>query len=340
MSQKSRDPSGKFVLRMEPNLHSKIKAIAVERKESLNSVCLKLINAQLAQEQLQLQSQQPSEIENVLNLSDLSLIKKLLKKIYSEALGLILFGSQSRQEQTKSSDIDLLLVLPTNFNLTRASYRAWDEEIFQHKALDKYSLNLAKLPNDSANLSASLWLEMAIDGIVLIDNNELQISKFLVELRNQLLESHYTKKALAGQNYCLLNLKDFLKRCKSRLRAVQVLYDDSAWADVVRESQEVVELALKALLRFSQIDVPHIHDVSQVLLAEKKSLPITIQNQIEDLAKISRHLRRDRELSYYGSEDLTPSEFYKIEDAAEALKSAQKVLKIVEQGIQETRCSS
>ncbi len=35
-----------------------------------------------------------------------------------------------------------------------------------------------------------------------------------------------------------------------------------------------------------------------------------------------RSLRRDRELAFYGSEDLTPSDFYTREDAAAAPASA------------------
>jgi HEPN domain-containing protein len=39
-------------------------------------------------------------------------------------------------------------------------------------------------------------------------------------------------------------------------------------------------------------------------------------------------MRRDRELSYYGSEDLTPSEFYHKEDAEEAFEDAKWVFSI------------
>jgi HEPN domain-containing protein len=47
------------------------------------------------------------------------------------------------------------------------------------------------------------------------------------------------------------------------------------------------------------------------------------------MSEISRQLRRDRELAYYGSEDLTPSEFYKLKDAKEALASAKYVVESV-----------
>jgi HEPN domain-containing protein len=41
---------------------------------------------------------------------------------------------------------------------------------------------------------------------------------------------------------------------------------------VVRESQEAVELALKGLLRSCGVEAPRIHDVSDVLLAERERL--------------------------------------------------------------------
>ena len=48
-----------------------------------------------------------------------------------------------------------------------------------------------------------------------------------------------------------------------------------------------------------------------------------------DDALISKQLRRDRELAFYGSEDLTPSDFYKREDAVEARTGADEVVRIV-----------
>ena len=59
---------------------------------------------------------------------------------------------------------------------------------------------------------------------------------------------------------------DYLRRGASRLRAIRVLMDEESWADVVRESQEVVEICLKALLRRAGVSPPRIHDVSGVLL--------------------------------------------------------------------------
>lgn len=123
---------------------------------------------------------------------------------------------------------------------------------------------------------------------------------------------------------------DYVRRAKARLAALDALFAAHSWADVVRESQEVVELALKGLLRVSGIEPPRIHDVSEVLTAEKSRLPRPVQPHVEALAAGSRTLRRDRELAFYGAEDLTPSGFYTRQDAVAARDIARKTVTAVE----------
>jgi hypothetical protein len=65
--------------------------------------------------------------------------------------------------------------------------------------------------------------------------------------------------------------------------------------------------------------------VSPVLLQNREQLPPALLPQLEELVRISRSLRRDRELAFYGSEDLTPSEFYTSADAEQALAQARRV---------------
>lgn len=122
---------------------------------------------------------------------------------------------------------------------------------------------------------------------------------------------------------------DYVQRAAIRLRAVQVLFDAQSWADVVRESQEIVELTLKGLLRSCGIDPPRVHDVSDVLMAERDRLPEALQGEAETLTEISRTLRRDRELAFYGTEDLTPSGFYSEKDAERALRDARRTVELV-----------
>jgi HEPN domain-containing protein len=122
---------------------------------------------------------------------------------------------------------------------------------------------------------------------------------------------------------------DHVRRAGARLRALDLLFASESWADVVRESQEVVELALKGLLREFGVDPPRIHDVADVLLAERARLPAALQAELEVLASASRSLRRDRELAFYGAEDLTPSDFYRREDASAAREHARTVVRLV-----------
>ena len=117
---------------------------------------------------------------------------------------------------------------------------------------------------------------------------------------------------------------DYIKRAEIRLSAIEVLLQLSSWADVVRESQEAIELALKAMLRSHGVEVPRVHDVSKIIEEHAARLPKELD--LKRLAAISKELRRDREIAFYGSEDLTPSEFYSQDDATKALESAKYVV--------------
>jgi len=123
--------------------------------------------------------------------------------------------------------------------------------------------------------------------------------------------------------------RDYVRRAEARLLALDVLFAAGSWADVVRESQETVELALKGLLRSCGVEPPRVHDVSDVLVAERRRLPVALQPEVDRLVRHSRTLRRDRELAFYGAEDLTPSDFYSEADAVSARDAARLVVTLV-----------
>ena len=58
-------------------------------------------------------------------------------------------------------------------------------------------------------------------------------------------------------------------------------------------------------------------------------MPEFVHDRVDRMAAISRDLRRDRELAFYGAEDLVPSEFYGEEDACRALQGARFVIETV-----------
>ena len=119
---------------------------------------------------------------------------------------------------------------------------------------------------------------------------------------------------------------DYLTRSRARLKAIAVLVSEEAHADVVRESQEVVELLLKALLRSFGVAVPFSHDLSETLEQNRTRFPEPVGRLVPRWSEISKQLRKDRELAFYGSEDITPSTFYTRADAEKAKAMAEEIL--------------
>ena len=105
-----------------------------------------------------------------------------------------------------------------------------------------------------------------------------------------------------------------------------MLLKKGAYSDVVREAQELVELALKGMLRAIGIEPPKLHDVGGLLIEHRERFPMEVQEQLADLADISRRLRKERELAFYGDIDFIPTEEYSVEDAQKARQEAQRVL--------------
>jgi hypothetical protein len=66
-----------------------------------------------------------------------------------------------------------------------------------------------------------------------------------------------------------------------------------------------------------------VHDVSAQLTEVRSRIAEQHQAGLDLLIATSRELRRDRELAFYGTEDLTPSEFYSRADAERAFTQAK-----------------
>jgi hypothetical protein len=77
------------------------------------------------------------------------------------------------------------------------------------------------------------------------------------------------------------------------------------------------------------VDPPRVHDVADVLVAERARLPAALAGDLDRLTAASRSLRRDRELAFYGAVDLSPSDFCRRADADETRASARLVVGLV-----------
>ncbi|MBI5014188.1 MAG: HEPN domain-containing protein [Deltaproteobacteria bacterium] len=120
--------------------------------------------------------------------------------------------------------------------------------------------------------------------------------------------------------------QSYLLKAGKRLRVLELLLQEDAYSDVVREAQELVELALKGMLRQVGIDPPKWHDVGPLLLEHADRFPDTVRERFERLAEISRWLRREREFAFYGDVDFIPTEEYHRGDAERALADARFAL--------------
>lgn len=120
--------------------------------------------------------------------------------------------------------------------------------------------------------------------------------------------------------------QSYLKKAGDRLDVLELLLKKGAYSDVVREAQELVELALKGMLRAIGVEPPKLHDVGGLLLDHRERFPPDIRAELKDLAQISKRLRKERELAFYGDLDFIPTEEYTREDARKAQQDAERVL--------------
>jgi len=122
--------------------------------------------------------------------------------------------------------------------------------------------------------------------------------------------------------------RSYVKKAADRLDILEVLTKKGAYSDVVREAQEIVELALKGMLRAVGIEPPKLHDVGDLLLEHRERFPGDVAGRLEELAAISKRLREDRELAFYGDVDFIPTEEYSLADAQQAYDGAVKVVDV------------
>ena len=69
-----------------------------------------------------------------------------------------------------------------------------------------------------------------------------------------------------------------------------------------------------------------IYDVGKILGKYEDLLPEELRRNLKKIATISKRLRKERELSFYGAEDFIPLEEYTAEEALQAINDAKFVV--------------
>ncbi|MGH9340139.1 MAG: toxin-antitoxin system HicB family antitoxin [Acidobacteriota bacterium] len=179
--------SGRFVLRMPPALHQRLRDAAKSQGRSLNEYCV----ARLSDAPLRI-NEESSEWRD---LKD-----SVMKQWGSRLQGIVLFGSSSRGESGPASDVDLLIVLDSRVVINRELYRVWDQalsEIVPGNA----SPHFVHLPAQVEE-AGGLWYEVSIDGIILYDH-EGRVREFLRKIREAVSRGKLRRRYVHGHPYWL-----------------------------------------------------------------------------------------------------------------------------------------
>jgi predicted nucleotidyltransferase len=178
----SQGASGRFLLRIDPGLHARLRAAAREVGLSLNDYCARRLAVPLTD------AGGPG-----------AAVAARAASQFGEALvSVIVYGSWARNELVGDSDVDVLLIVDDTVEITRDLYRNWDDDelSWYSRELD---VHFAHAPRN-AEEAGGMWLEAALDGAVLYDR-DLRLSRTLAELRSLIASGKIARYHSHGQPY-------------------------------------------------------------------------------------------------------------------------------------------
>lgn len=266
------------------------------------------------------------------------------------------FGSVGRGTPREDSDVDLLVVardLPDGGPARREEFASVERRLGEalrgvgRDGRPTFLSPVLKTP-DEVELGSPLFHDMVEDAQILYDPQGF-LAGYLARLRKRLAQQGARRVQWGGGWYWDLGgppgesetfgmtretlAQSYLRKARSRLKALDVLRADADHSDVVREAQELVELALKAMLRAVGVDPPKYHDVGPLLLEHRDRFAPDVAGDLPRAAEISGALRMHRELAMYGDIDFIPTERYSAEQAARAYEDAAWVLELAERAV-------
>jgi HEPN domain-containing protein len=122
--------------------------------------------------------------------------------------------------------------------------------------------------------------------------------------------------------------RDYLQRARTRLIGVKALMTAGGYPDVVRESQDLVELTLKGALRFAGVDPPKRHDVRPTLEAFLDRFPSSWRLAMTEAGDDLGWLADQRGPAFYGdeAEGVPASALFGAPEAQRAVAVAERFL--------------
>jgi predicted nucleotidyltransferase len=194
--------NSKILVRLPRTVHRSLKRLAGEAGKSLNTLCTEMLESSARSCR-----SEPISVAGapLFRLSDSieSALRVVESAFAGHILGVLLFGSTARGEQTESSDVDLLFAVDERMDLNRDVYARWDDAASGDGLLSKVSPHFSRLPANGRS-AGGLWLEAAIEGIVLRDP-QLRISRILADIRRSIAAGEVARKTSYGVPYWVRN---------------------------------------------------------------------------------------------------------------------------------------
>jgi len=181
----ARAASGRFVLRLAPELHEVLRRAASDAGVSLNDYCARKLAA---------------PVGDLASLADAAAVVARAAELFGDDLvAIVAYGSWARGEAVAGSDLDVLVVLEADVSITRALYRDWDGHppiAWDGHVVDPHFVHLP----DEKGGTAGAWAEAAIDGIVVFERG-LRASRRLAAIRRDVLAGRLVRRVVHGQPY-------------------------------------------------------------------------------------------------------------------------------------------
>jgi len=175
--------SGRFLLRLDPQLHAILRAEAAARRVSLNALCTRTLAEHAC-------GPHGSPLGPI--------VRRALALLEDALIGVVGIGSWARGEAAGDSDVDVLLVVAPNVAITRALYRRWDAEpaTVDGRVVDPHVIALP----DVGGTITGVWAEAARDGIVVFERHHA-VSRYLGHVRRRLAGGAHRRSTAHGQPY-------------------------------------------------------------------------------------------------------------------------------------------
>jgi predicted nucleotidyltransferase len=178
----SMSSSRRFLLRLPAALHERLTRSARTRGISLNEHCIRSLAG--------------AEAGTAGPLGDA--VAKALTQLGSAVVGIAVFGSWARGEAGPASDVDLLVVLSPEVEITRGLYDTWDG-VDLRVGGHRVEPHFVRMRSEDDGVSG-FWAEVALDAAVVYDP-ELALARELARVRRALVSGELVRRTSGGRSW-------------------------------------------------------------------------------------------------------------------------------------------